>query len=51
MKTIIPITALALLCCTCGTTQYVPVETTKIEYQEQIARDSIFRYDFVFVKQ
>jgi hypothetical protein len=51
MKTIIPITALALLCCACGTIKYVPVETTKIEYRDQLVRDSIFRYDSVFVKQ
>ncbi|MDR1761094.1 MAG: hypothetical protein LBR55_01445 [Bacteroidales bacterium] len=43
--------ALALLCCACGTTKYVPVETTKIEYRDQLVRDSIFRYDSVFVKQ
>jgi hypothetical protein len=32
-------------------TQYVPVKTTKIEYRDNFVRDSIFRYDSVFVKQ
>ncbi|MDR1698347.1 MAG: hypothetical protein LBR75_00780 [Prevotellaceae bacterium] len=43
--------AIALLCCACGTTKYIPVETTKIEYRDQLVRDSIFRYDSVFIKQ
>jgi hypothetical protein len=29
----------------------MPVETTKIEYRDQLVRDSIFHYDSVFVKQ
>jgi hypothetical protein len=29
----------------------MPVETTKIEYRDQLVRDSIFRYNSVFVKQ
>ncbi len=51
MKQIILITALALLCCSCGTTKYVPIETVKTEYRDKIVKDSIFRYDSVFVKQ
>ncbi|MDR2929060.1 MAG: hypothetical protein LBV41_12810 [Cytophagaceae bacterium] len=54
MKTIILPTAAILLLCfcsSCGTTKYVPVETTKIEYRDQLVRDSIFSYDSVFVKQ
>jgi hypothetical protein len=35
----------------CGTTKYVPVESTKIEYRDNFIRDSISRYDSVFVKQ
>lgn len=34
----------------CKTVKYVPVETTKIEYRDNLVRDSIFRYDSVFVK-
>jgi hypothetical protein len=29
----------------------VPIESTKIEYRDNFIRDSIFRYDSVFVKQ
>ena len=39
------------LCSACKTKQYIPVETVKTEYRDKIARDSIFRYDSVFVKQ
>lgn len=35
----------------CSKTIYVPVETTKTEYRDKIVRDSIFRYDSVFVRQ
>lgn len=42
---------LLYLCSSCKTTQYIPVETTKIEYRDNFVRDSIFRYDSVFVKQ
>jgi hypothetical protein len=54
MKKIILLAAviwLLCLCSSCGTTKYVPVETTKIEYRDQLVRDSIFHYDSVFVKQ
>ncbi|MDR1197549.1 MAG: hypothetical protein LBK94_00860 [Prevotellaceae bacterium] len=44
-------TALLLcVCSSCKTPQYIPVETSKIEYRENFVRDSIFRYDSVFVK-
>ena len=49
-KTVVFIT-LALLFCACGTTKYVPIETTRTEYRDKIVKDSIFRYDSVFVKQ
>jgi hypothetical protein len=42
---------LLCLCSSCGTVQYIPVESTKIEYRDNYVRDSIFRYDSVFVKQ
>ena len=51
MKKTVIFCAIALLCCACGTIQYVPVETVKTEYRDKIVRDSIFRYDSVFVKQ
>lgn len=51
MKKAIVFCALALLCCACGTTKYVPIETIKTEYRDKIARDSIYHYDSVFIKQ
>jgi hypothetical protein len=45
-------TALLLcVCSSCKTPQYIPVETVKTEYRDKIVRDSVFRYDSVFVKQ
>jgi hypothetical protein len=37
--------------CACGTIQYVPIETIKTEYRDKIVRDSIFRYDSVYIKE
>jgi hypothetical protein len=51
MKKTVIFFAVALLCCACGTTKYVPIETVKTEYRDKIVRDSVFRYDSVFVKQ
>jgi hypothetical protein len=51
MKKKVIFCAITLLCCACGTTKYVPVETVKTEYRDNFVRDSIFRYDSVFVKQ
>ena len=51
MKKIIILCVIALLFCACGTTKYVPIETVKTEYRDKIVKDSIFRYDSVFVKQ
>jgi len=39
------------LCCACKSVQYVPVESVKTEYRDKIVRDSIYRYDSVFVKE
>jgi len=50
-KTIIFIILLLCLCSSCKTPQYIPVETTKIEYRDNFVRDSIFCYDSIFVKQ
>jgi hypothetical protein len=41
---------LLCVCSSCKTPQYIPIETTKIEYRDNFVRDSIFRYDSVFVK-
>ncbi len=42
---------IALLCCACGTTKYIPIETIKTECRDKIVRDSIYHYDSVFIKQ
>ena len=34
----------------CKSVKYIPVVTTKIEYRDNFVKDSIFRYDSVFVK-
>jgi len=51
MKKTVIFIAIALLFCACGTTKYVPIETVKTGYRDKIVKDSIFRYDSVFVKQ
>jgi len=51
MKRTIIAAALLWLCCSCGTLQYVPVETVRTEYRDNYVRDSIFRYDSIFVKE
>jgi hypothetical protein len=50
MKKTVIFTLTAFFCCACGTPKYIPVETTKIEYRDNFVRDSIFRYDSIFVK-
>ena len=42
---------LLCLCCGCSTIKYIPVETVKTEYRNNYLRDSIFRYDSIFVKE
>jgi len=42
---------LLCFCSSCKTPQYIPVETVKTEYRDKIVKDSIFRYDSVFVKE
>lgn len=51
MKKIPVITAITLMFASCGTTKYVPVETVKVQYSDNLIRDSIVRYDSVYVKQ
>ncbi len=49
-KASIFIILLLCVCSSCKTPQYIPVETVKTEYRDKIVRDSVFRYDSVFVK-
>jgi hypothetical protein len=50
MKKTVIFCAIALIFCACGTTKYVPIETVKTEYRDKIVRDSVFKYDSIFVK-
>jgi hypothetical protein len=50
MKKIIFFAVIATLLYSCKTVQYIPVETVKTEYRDNFVRDSIFRYDSIFVK-
>ena len=51
MKRTVIFIAIALLFCACGTTQYVPIETTRTEYRDNYLRDSIYLRDSVFIKE
>jgi len=51
MKYILYIPALLCICCACGTTKYIPIETTRTEYRDNFLRDSIYLRDSVFVKE
>ena len=50
MKKILIFAVIATMLLSCKSVKYIPVETTKIEYRDNFVRDSIFRYDSVFVK-
>jgi len=50
MKKLLLIAVIAMMLYSCNLVKYIPVETTKIEYRDNFVRDSIFRYDSVFVK-
>ena len=50
MKKLLFLAAIATMLYSCKSVKYIPVETTKIEYRDNFVRDSIFRYDSVFVK-
>lgn len=39
-----------MLMYSCKSVKYIPVETTKIEYRDNLVRDSVIRYDSVHVK-
>ncbi len=50
MKKLLFLAAIATMLYSCKSVKYIPVETTKIEYRDKFVKDSIFRYDSVFVK-
>ena len=50
MKKLLFLAAIATMLYSCKSVKYIPVETTKIEYRDNFVRDSIVRYDSVFVK-
>ena len=51
MKKILFFAAIATMLYSCKSVKYIPVETTKIEYRDNLVKDSIFRYDSVFVRE
>ncbi|MFV0391327.1 MAG: hypothetical protein ACK5KP_05515 [Paludibacteraceae bacterium] len=51
MKKLLFLAAIATLLYSCKSVKYIPVETTKIEYRDNLVKDLIFRYDSVFVKE
>ena len=44
-------TLLLCLCSSCKMPQYIPVETVKTEYRDNYIRDSIVRYDSIYIKE
>ena len=50
MKKILFIATIAAISYSCKSVKYIPVETTKIEYRDNLIRDSVIRYDSVHVK-
>ena len=50
MKKKLIFAVIATMLLSCKSIKYIPVVTTKIEYRDNFVRDSIFRYDSVFVK-
>ena len=51
MKKTVAFCAIVLFFCACGTTKYVPIETTRTEYRDNYLRDSIYVRDSIFVKE
>ena len=51
MKKLLFLAAIATMLYSCKSVKYIPVETTKIEYRDNLVKDSIFRYDSVFVRE
>ena len=50
MKKKLIFAVIATMLLSCKSIKYIPVVTTKIEYRDNFVRDSIIRYDSVFVK-
>ena len=48
---VILILLLAYLATSCSSTKYIPVESVRTEYINKYLRDSVVRYDSVFVKE
>lgn len=49
MKKLLFFAVLATLLYSCKPVKYIPAETTKIEYRDNLIRDSVIRYDSVYV--
>jgi hypothetical protein len=45
------ITLSLCLCYSCKSVQYIPVETVKTEYRNNIVRDSIYQLDSIYIKE
>ena len=50
MKKLLFLAVIATMLYSCKSVKYIPVETPKIEYRDNLVKDSIFRYDSDFVK-
>jgi DNA polymerase sigma len=50
MKKILFLSIIAILLYSCKSVKYIPVETTKINYRDNLVRDSVIHYDSVYVK-
>ena len=50
MKKILSFVIIAILLYSCKSATYIPVENTKIDYRDNLVRDSVIRYDSVYVK-
>lgn len=49
MKKLLFLAVIATMSYSCKSVKYVPVETTKIEYRDNLIRDSVVHYDSVYV--
>jgi len=49
MKKLLFLAVIATMLYSCKSVKYVPVETTKIEYRDNLIRDSVVHYDSVYV--
>ena len=51
MRKILLFAVIATLLYSCKSIKYVPVETKKTEYRDKVFRDSVTRYDSVYMKE